>query len=183
MCPIVPRDIIEAVLMRNHSFGEFVDKKKRESIRQLKLIKQLLESSGLKVENFLTTDSDDDPYIFCFMPTRNGSFDGVRIYKIGNQIAFRIQKENKTHPYGSAYPLPIEEMFHDFLSDEDVDQMKAGERVIESVVKEIRKFFDKSVEAEKEEREESLDKDKDSQGNVLVRTTGTDYSSLVYNKA
>lgn len=169
--------------MRNNSFGEFVDKKKRESIRQLKLLKQLLESSGLKVENFLTTDSDDDPYIFCFMPTRNGSFDGVRIYKIGNQIAFRIQKENKTHPYGSAYPLPIEDMFHDFLSDEDVDQMKAGERVIESVTKEIRKFFDKSIEAEKEERDETLDKDKDPQGNVLVRTTGTDYSSLVYNKA
>lgn len=169
--------------MRNHSFGEFVDKKKRESIRQLTLIKQLLEASGLKVENFLTTDSDDDPYIFCFTPTRNGSFDGVRIYKIGKQLAFRIQKENKTHPYGSAYPLPIEEMFHDFLSDEDIDQMKAGKKVIESVTKEIRKFFDKSIEAEKEEREVSLDKNKDSQGNVLVRTTGTDYSSLVYNKA
>lgn len=169
--------------MRKRSFGEFVDKKKRESIRQLTLLKQLLESGGMKVENFLDTDDKDDPYIFCFMPTRNGSFDGIRIYKIGENIAFRIQKENKTHPYGSAYPLPIEEMFHDFLADEDADQKKAGEKVIKSVVKEVRRFFDKSVEAEREEREQAIEAEKDTEGNVLVRTTGTDYSSLVYNKA
>jgi len=169
--------------MRNKSFGNFVDKKKRESIRQLRLLKQLLESGGgMKVESFLDTESGD-PYVFCSTPDKNGSFDGVRIYKIGDQLAFRVQKENKTHPYGKAYPLPIEEMFHDFLSDQDVDQMKAGKKVIESVVKEMRRFFDQSVEAEKEERERNLDTGDDSEGNVLVRTTGTDYSSLVYNKA
>lgn len=166
--------------MRQKSFGEFVDKKKRESIRQLRLVKQLLEASGLKVENFLSVE-DDEPYVFCHMPGNNGSFDGIRIYKIGDQLAFRVQKENKTHPYGKAYPLPIEEMFHDFLSDEDVDQRKAGKKVIESVVKEIRRFFDKSVEAEREERDQENNMD-DAHGNVLVRTTGTDYSSLVYNK-
>ncbi len=170
--------------MRNRSFGDFVDKKQRESARQLKLLKQLLESGGLKVENFLDTDDRDDPYIFCFMPTRNGSFDGIRIYKIGEHIAFRIQKENQTHPYGSAYPLPIEDMFHDFLGEEDnVDQMKAGEKIIKSVIKEIRRFFDKSVEAEREERDQAIDQEKDNGGSPLVRTTGTDYSSLVYNKA
>ena len=169
--------------MRNKSFGNFVDKKKRESIRQLRLLKQLLESGGgMKVESFLDTESGD-PYVFCSTPDKNGSFDGVRIYKIGDQLAFRVQKENKTHPYGKAYPLPIEEMFHDFLSDQDVDQMKAGKKVIESVVKEMRRFFDQSIEAEKEERERNLDTGDDSEGNVLVRTTGTDYSSLVYNKS
>ncbi len=169
--------------MRRKSFGEFVDKKKREAIEQLRLVKQLLEKSGLRVDNFLETDSKDDPYVYCFSPSRNGSFDGIRIYKIGNQLAFRVQKEAKTHPYGSAYPLPIESMFSDFLSDEEVDQRQAGKKVMEAVVKEIRKFFEKSVEAEKEEREKMIDQEKDSQGNVLVRTTGTDYSSLVYNKA
>jgi len=167
--------------MRNKSFGNFVDKKKRDSIRQLRLLKQVLEGSGMKVESFLDTESGD-PYVFCFTPDKNGSFDGVRIYKIGDQLAFRVQKENKTHPYGKAYPLPIEEMFHDFLSDQDVDQMKAGKKVIESVAKEMRRFFDQSVEAEKEDREGGIEGD-DTQGNVLVRTTGTDYSSLVYNKA
>lgn len=169
--------------MRRRSFGEFVDKKKRESIDQLQVVKQMLEKSGLRVDNFLETDSRDDPYVYCFSPSRNGSFDGIRIYKIGNQLAFRVQKEAKTHPYGSAYPLPIEEMFHDFLSDEDVDQRKAGKKVMESVVKEIRKFFEKSVEAEKDERDKIIDQGKDSQGSVLVKTTGTDYSALVYNKA
>jgi len=167
--------------MRNKSFGEFVDKKKRESIKQLTLVKQLLEQQGLKVENFLTT-SEDDPYVFCFCPTRNGSFDGIRIYKIGDELAFRIQKENQTHPYGAAYPLPIEEMFHDLLGDLDSDQMKAGEKVMDAVHKEVRSFFDKSIEAERDERERNIEMEKDTEGNVLVRTTGTDYSSLVYNK-
>ena len=102
---------------------------------------------------------------------------------MGNQFAFRIQKENKTHPYGSAYPLDIEEMFNDFLSEEQVDEMKAGEMVIEHLGREIRKFFEKSIDAEKQEREGRIDREKESAGNVLVRTTGTDYSALVYNKA
>jgi hypothetical protein len=59
--------------------------------------------------------------------------------------------------------------------------MKAGKKVIESISKEVRRFFDKSVEAERDERHKELDQG-DSQGNVMVRTTGTDYSSLVYNK-
>ncbi len=163
--------------MRHKSFGEFVDKKKREAVRQLTLLKQLLEQGGMKVENFLTNESDD-PYIFCYAPSKGGGFDGIRIYKIGDQLAFRVQKENTTHPYGSAYPLPVEEMFHDFLSDKNVDQMKAGKKVVESVVKEVRRFFDKSFEAEKDDRR----KDISGQGDVLVKTSGTDYSSLVYNK-
>lgn len=169
--------------MRHKSFGEFVNKKKRESIKQLKIVKQLLEQGGLRVDNFLETDDTDDPYIYCFSPSRNGGFDGIRIYKIGNQIAFRVQKEAKTHPYGSAYQLPVEEMFSDFLSDEGIDQRKAGKKVMESIVKEVRKFFDVSNRAERDEREGKIDKEKDPQGNVLVKTTGTDYSSLVYNKA
>jgi len=168
--------------MKPKNFGEFVDKKVRESVRQLELLKQALESNGMKVENFLKTSGEDEPYIFCFSPSRNGSFDGVRIYKIGSNLAFRIQKENKTHPYGSAYPLPVEDMFQDFLSEEDVDQLKAGEKVIEAVSREVRSFFDKSVEAEKGENNDGIEKDGDPAGNVLVRTTGTDYSSLVHNK-
>lgn len=165
--------------MRRRTFGDFVDKKKRECVRQLTLIKQLLEVSGLKVENFLT-ESEDDPYIFCFSPSQN-SFDGIRVYKIGKTIAFRVQKENETHPYGAAYPLPVEEMFHDFLGDRDIDQKKAGKKVIEAVSKEIRRFFEKSIEAESEEREKDNEMNKGG-GNSLIRGSGSDYSSLVYNK-
>ena len=168
--------------MRRRNFGEFCDKKKRESIEQLRIIKQMLEKGGFRVDNFLETSSKDDPYIFCFSPSRNGSFDGVRIYKIGTSLAMRVQKEAKTHPYGSAYPLPIESMFSDFLSDEEVDQRQAGKKVMEAVVKEIRKFFETSVEAEKEERDKTIDQEKNSQGNIMVKTTGTDYSALVMSR-
>jgi hypothetical protein len=126
-------------------------------------------------------DEDHEPYVFCHNPSKNSSFDGVRIYKIGTDLAFRIQKESKTHPYGAAYPLPIESMFNDFLSDEGIDESQAGKKIIESVGKEIKKFFDKSAEAERNDRKNTIEKE--AEGSVLVRTTGTDYSSLVYNKA
>lgn len=168
-------------MRRNKSFGDFVDKKKRDSLRQLGLIRQMLESQGMKVDNFLE-NHEEEPYIFCFNPTRNGSFDGVRIYKIGEIISFRIQKENKTHPYGSAYAIPVEDMFQDFMSDEHIDEVAAGKRVMEAVAKEIRKFFEKSVEAEKEERDQMIDDNSNGAGSVLVKTSGTDYSSLIYNK-
>ena len=167
--------------MRHSTFGDFVDKKKRDSIHQLELVKDLLERNGMKVENFLSTDDDDhDPYIFCFNTHKTGSFDGVRIYKIGNDFAFRVQKESKTHPYGSAYALPIESMFYDFLSDKGVDEKKAGEKIIEAVGKEIRKFFEKSLEADRHIRDNEIEKD--SAGSVMMRTGGTDYSSLVLGK-
>lgn len=168
--------------MRNRSFGTFVDKKKRDSIHQLELIQDLLERNGMKVENFLQNDkNEDDSYIFCYSPLKNSGFDGVRIYKIGAEIAFRVQKESKTHPYGSAYPLPIESMFHDFLSDHDVDEKKAGEKIIEAVGKEMRKFFEKSVEAEKVLHDKEIEGG--DAGNVLTRSSGTDYSSMVYQKS
>ena len=135
----------------------------------------------MQVENYLE-NSSDDPYIFCHAPQKTGGFDGIRIYKIGNEIAFRIQKENRTHPYGTAYPLPIEEMFHDFIGDKDVDQLKAGKKVIDAVVKEIRGFFDKSIEAESSLREKDVENQKNSLGNVAIRNTGTDYSAMIYTK-
>lgn len=164
--------------MRHRSFGDFMDKKKRESIHQLRLVKQLLEHAGMRVDNFLESEDDHQPYIFCHNPSKNGSFNGVRIYKIGNELAFRIQKESKTHPYGSAYPLPIEAMFNDFLSDDNVNEEKAGKKVIESVSKEIRRFFQKCEEAEKEDRNQGYE----GMGNIILKTTGTDYSDTLLNR-
>lgn len=162
--------------MLHKSFGEFIDKKKRDATRQLEVVEKVLRKGGLKVESFLEADSKD-PYIFCFNPSKNGSFEGIRLYKIGNTIAFRIQKESKTHPYGKAYPLNIEEMFNDLLSDEDVDEKTAGKKVMEAVAKEVRKFFERSAEAEKDSKQSEIN-DKD----VSLRGQGADYSSLVYNK-
>lgn len=152
-----------------------MDKKKREEIHQLNLIGKLLERNGMKTDNF---SDGEDPYIFCSDPAKNSVFNGVRIYKAGDQFAFRIQKERKTHPYGAAYPLPIEEMYDDFLSDEKTDELKAGKKVVEAVSNEIRRFFDKSAEAERKERE----KDSLNNGDVIARSIGSDYSTKIWSR-
>lgn len=167
--------------MRNRSFGDFVDKKKRDTISQLGVIEKMLEESGLKVESHLETEDSDEPYIFCKNPVGGGGFDGIRIYKIGDHLAFRVQKESKTHPYGAAYPLPIEDMFHDFMTDDGVNEQEASKKIIEAVGKEIRRFFEKSREAERTERDRTITKD--SAGDVAVKTMGTDYSASIHSKA
>ena len=164
----------------DRSFGSFVDKKKRDGLKELKLIEKLLKKQGMRVDNFLENSDGDDPYLFCYNPVKQGSFEGIRIYKIADKISFRVQKESQTHPYGRAYPLPIEEMFEDFLEDEDTSEEKAGKKVIEAVVKEVRRFFEKSDQIDRDERKSSIDAEPGD--NIAIRQTGTDYSSLIYNK-
>lgn len=165
--------------MRFKSFGDFIDKKQRDSMKQLKLIEQLLTKQGFKVSDFMT-EHEDDPYIYVESPNRSTSFDGVRVYKIGDTIAFRIQKESETHPYGNAYALKIEDMFDDLMSEDDMDEVKAGKLVMKAVAKELTSFFEKSDEAEQEERAGDISQSDDD---VMIRSTGTDYSSQIYSKA
>lgn len=165
--------------MKRKTFGEFVDKKKRDGVKQLRLIKQLLEKNGLKVENYLTSENDS-PYIFCKSPIRGLSFDGIRIYKIGEMISFRVQKEKETHPYGSAYTLPVEDMFNDFMSEPEADQKKAGKKVIDSIVKEVNQFFARSKNAENNSKDDDI---RDKTDGILMRTNVSDYSSNIFSKA
>jgi len=154
-------------------FLEFVDRRQREAQRHLKLVEKMLKKNGMDVKSFL---EDDDPYIFV-KATENLSFEGIRIYEIGNELAYRVQKEPKTHPYGIAYSLSLEDMFSDFMSD-NINEEQAARKVMESTTKEIKKFFKKSAEAENE-----LSNQLGSPGdNYLLRTGGSDYSSLVLNK-
>jgi len=166
------------------TFGEFIDKKGRAAKKELGIIKKTLEKDGMTVEDFL---EDEDPYIY--IRSAGGlSFDGIRVYKIGNNIAYRVQKEDKTHPYGVAYPLDMEDMFNDLISD-NIGEEKAGREVMESIANEIKKFFQKSADAEKEIRASEFDKQKDPMGRAMQRSasvrssTGTDYANLIYNKA
>lgn len=157
------------------SFSEFVDKKTRETKRQLELISKVLQKEGVKVQSFL--HETDDPYIYVEDPGKQLTFGGIRIYKIGDSISFRVQKEQKTHPYGKAYPLDIEAMFKDLTSD-DKSEGEAGKIVMRAINKEVRSFFIKSGDAEKELRDSEFDRG-DSIG--LASTGGTDYSSLIHN--
>jgi hypothetical protein len=159
------------------TFNEFVDKKERDAKKQLKIVKKLLESQGLQVGDHLGAS---DPYIFLRAPVQL-SFDGVRIYRIGNTLAYKVQREEKTHPYGKAYLLDIEEMFTDYMSD-NISQEKAGKKVISSVKNEFKQFFEKSAEAESELEQGRFDKKGDPLGRVMIQSTGTDYANKMQGR-
>lgn len=154
-------------------FLEFVDRKQRESKRQLKLVEKALRQGHFHVYGHL---EDDDPYLFVKSPSKKLSFEGVRVYTIGDQVAYRVQKMEKTEPYGKPYALNLEDMFNDYMS-EDMDEEEAGKKVVESMISELKKFFSKSEEAEEDMRS----KTGDGVG-LIVKTGGSDYSSTVLNR-
>ena len=154
-------------------FREFIDRRQREAKRHLKLVEQLLKKNGMETKSHL---DDDNPYIFVKIAKPKLSFDGIRIYEVGNMMAYRIQREEKTEPYGKAYMLNIEEMFNDFMG-ENMEEEAAGKKVIENVAQEVKKFFEKSAEAEKE-----LQSRQPENNGLILKTGGTDYSGMVLNK-
>lgn len=159
-------------------FVEFIDKKEREAKKQLKIIEKILLQHDIKVKDHL---DDDDPFLFVYNPKKSTFFEGIRIYKVGDQIAFRVQKEEKTEPFGRAYPMNIEEMFEDLITDHKPDE--AAKRIMIAVTTEVKKFFERSSIAEKDLRDREFEKD--PWGKVVVRSSdyGMDYSNLTYMKA
>jgi len=161
------------------TFKDFADKKDRSNKKHLEIVYKVCEQGGLKVSNHL---DDDEPYIF----VRNNagqtlSFDGVRIYSIGDSMAYRVQKDENTHPYGRAYLLDLEEMFEDLVSD-NTSTEDAAKEIIKTVSENLKGFFDKSEKAEIEIRDDDIDKEKDPLGRAAVKSTGTDYSNTVTSK-
>src|SRR5581483_6254789 len=135
------------------NFTEFIDKKEREAKKQLKIIEQILSKDGIKVKDHL---GDDDPYIYVHNPEKSSLFGGIRIYKVGDNIAYRVQKEEKTEPFGKAYGMDIEEMFEDLINDFKPED--AGKKIIHAVVQEVKKFFERTAKAEKELRDKEFDR-------------------------
>jgi len=159
-------------------FTEFVDKKQRDARKQLKIVEKLLKNQELEVKDNL---GKDDPFLFVYNPEKNTFFEGIRLYKIGEDLAFRVQKEEKTEPFGRAYALNIEEMFEDFTTDYSPEE--SGKRIIKTVGNEVKRFFEKSAEAEKDIKDKQ-EFDTNPYNKVVVRSYdfGSDYSSLVYMK-
>ena len=165
--------------MAMRTFREFLGGKKREGKRQLHMIHKLLERNGFKVEDFLD-EQFDEPYIYCYNPNKDTSFKGVRIYRIGDKIAYRVQRESKTHPFGTAYLIDMDGIFNDLMSDGMTKKEQLGHKVMEEIVANIRAFFKESADAEREE--DKWDDDGDSMGMVHVRNPlGGDYSSQVHD--
>lgn len=159
------------------SFGQFVDKKTRTARKHLKLIERILKRAGFEVKDH---SGDEEPYLYV-PASKKLSFGGIRIYQIGESVAYRVQKEEKTHPYGKAYRLDIEEMYDDLMSEEEMNEKKAANEVIETIQKELKRFFEKSFDAERELRSIEFDQS-DQLGRVVVNNNNTDYANMLHNK-
>lgn len=155
-------------------FLEFIDRKQRQDMEDLEVVAKALKKGKLDVKEHL---HDDQPYLFVKANNKKLSFEGIRVYKIGEHVAYRIQRLEKSEPFGKTYALNLEDMFNDFMSD-GMSKEEAGNKVIESLSEEVKKFFKKSEKAEEEMRTGQ----KDGLG-LIIKTGGTDYSSTVLNRA
>lgn len=126
-------------------FSAFVDRKVNKARKELEVVRDVLKDGGVKVEDRL---GEQDPFLFVPSTKQSLDFGGVRIYKIGSDVAYRLQNEVGTEPYGMSYPLDIEGMFEDLISE--MGEEKAAAEVKKAVVEEINKFFDRSLEAQDE---------------------------------
>ena len=149
-------------------FSSFLDRKTREARRQLEIIKDALSEGDIKVKGFL---KGEEPYLFVEDPEGQMEF-GIRVYKVGSSMAYRIQRESETQPYGEAYPIDLEEYFSDLVSDMDEDE--AAEKVKKALVREIKSFFRKSSEATDKLLSSGSD---DGTGRIIVSSGSTDISN------
>lgn len=156
--------------MRN--FVEFIDHKHREAVTQLETLKNVLENNNFKVRAFL--ENKDGAYLYVSSPI-NLSFGGIRIYKIGDDFAYRICQRDTTQPYGEAYSLSIEKMIKDFAEDDKINENDILSKIEKSIVAEINNFFKQSFEAEQKQ----FDSPNGASGQIAIRTISSDYSSTM----
>jgi hypothetical protein len=151
-------------------FSSFVDKKTNKARKELQLVRDVLEESDIKVKDFT---KERDPYLFVPSTKKGLDFGGIRVYKVGSSIAYRIQNEGDTEPYGMSYPLDIEGMFDDLIGD--MDEAEAANEIKKAVVEEINGFFERSMEAQ----EEIGDNLFDPQSKILIPGRAGDLSNMM----
>lgn len=159
------------------TFLEYVNKKQRDAIRELRVVKRMLKQAGFQVASHLA-DKSDDPYLFVYNPGEAPSF-GLRVYKLGGaDIYYRPQKKEKTHPWGEAKSLDIKGVYEDVKSDEQ-DEAKAAQQIIKIVGDELKDYFKANAKAEKNNKRGS---DGSPLGAVAVRGNLDvgDYSNVSY---
>lgn len=158
-----------------NTFMEFVDHKQRESKRHLVILEKVFKKQNVSVKSY--TD-EDNPYLYIPVPEESLSFGGVRVYQVGDTIAYRVQKKEDTLPFGRAYQLDIEEMYEDFMSD-DIKEDDAAQRVVETIADEIQRFFKKSKDAESDFNDMEFDKQLDGVGKIMLKSSPSDYANSV----
>ena len=136
-----------------NSFKRFLNLKNESKRKQLKLMKQMLEKNNIKAFDHL---DDEDPYIYIESTENGQSFGGVRVYGIGDELAFRVQKREDTHPYGSAYSINIQEIYTDLLETGKKTEDEIAVELIKMVSEGFKKFFSESKSQEKKGNKRSI---------------------------
>lgn len=154
-------------------FSNFLDKKIKKTRDELEILKGILEEANFDVKDFI---KEEDPYLYLVNPKKDLSFEGVRIYKIGSGLAYRVQNETNTEPYGVAYPLNVEQSFEDIISDLD-DENKAAELIKKSISEEFNGFFDKSRKAEEELKNPEIGNQ--TPNSIVITTMSNDLSHFM----
>jgi|688.fasta_scaffold313543_2 hypothetical protein len=157
-------------------FSSFLDIKNKQTKKELGILKEILSNNNFQVEDFT---SKEEPYIY-LKSTDDAPFQGVRIYKIGSNYAYRIQNESETQPYGQAYPINLEEIFNDIIPD--MTEEEAAETVASALAEEFHTFFKKSAEFHKDMMISKFDK-QDIAGSAIISSNEMgDFSNSIYNK-
>lgn len=153
-----------------HKFFDYINRNALGAKRKLKIIHKILKQNKIKNKIFLDID---DPFLFVYSTDPECDFEGIRIYPIGRSIAFKIQNRVDTHAYGKAYLLDFENIYNTFMSEKDSDEEKAGKKVVDTLIDEIKRFFKMSSNAQNK-----AEKDSDN----TLAGSGTNYSANVYSK-
>lgn len=153
-------------------FSSFIDIKNKQTIKQLNILKEIL-SKEFEISPYL---ENDNPYIY-LKAKKETPFQGVRIYKIGSNWAYRIQNESETEPYGKAYPLDLEKMFEEIIPD--MSEEEAGGVIADALIEEFNIFFEKSAKLDKEFSIGQFNKN-DISNAVIVGSNSGDFSNSIY---
>ena len=164
------------------TFLEYSYAKTEESRIKLRLIKKCLEKDGLKCEEIV---DDVKPYLFCYTPLNNLSFEGIKISENGSTMSFQTSKNKNTLPYGTPRELPVNDMFFQ-IKEIKPDQEKAMEILVKEVAKLVRHFFMQSKVAEDDLMGKVIDgtSGSDKAGSIVVRNmdASNSYSNQIYSK-
>lgn len=154
------------------TFKEFTSKQHRDMLHQLKLIKRILEQNNFKTK----LNKHRDIFLYVESPL-DLSFGGIRIYQIGKKLAFRVQQDFESHPYGQAYSLDVESIYNDYLSDTE-NELKAGKLCIKAIVNIIGTFF-KDCEKSEDNEFQSTFPEKEP---IVDKPDVVDYSNKINTK-
>lgn len=130
------------------SFKEYVNNDKNRNKEILEKIADLLRrTKGIEIYSFL--ERDEESYIFALVPVESKLSEklkkiklGIRIYNIGNDIIYRLQKGPKGFPIGVAKKLVDKEEIENLI-DSGESNTGAHNTLIRKIPEKLGKFMRK----------------------------------------